>query len=287
MIRIGIIGSENSHATAFSEIFNNVGKYPDMRVVGIYGEDPAESKKIFDKCSLEFIARDARDMLGRVDAVMVTSRDGSLHARYARPFLEAGLPAFIDKPFTSDGPEAAALLDLARESGSPVMGGSSVKLTPDVQAIKARARAMREGGKLIGGHAWAPVNMVNPYGNFYFYSAHLVENALAIFGYAPARVSAIARAKGVFAVLEYEDVCVHLSFLEGNYRYGVTLLSDEVETRDISLDGCYEIEVSHFAHMLRTGQSPQTREELAAPVFVLNAIERAYATGKAQETNFS
>ena len=41
-------------------------------------------------------------------------RDGKYHAEYARPFLEAGLPAFIDKPFTSDPAGALALAKLAK-----------------------------------------------------------------------------------------------------------------------------------------------------------------------------
>ena len=37
MFKIGIIGSENSHAAAFSEIFNLSGTYDDVRVTGFYG----------------------------------------------------------------------------------------------------------------------------------------------------------------------------------------------------------------------------------------------------------
>ena len=42
MFRIGIIGSENSHAMAFAKIFNGLDpncetQYPDMRVVAVGG----------------------------------------------------------------------------------------------------------------------------------------------------------------------------------------------------------------------------------------------------------
>ena len=53
MFKIGIIGSENSHAMAFSEIFNLSGQYDDIRVVAVYGEESEASQKIADKCGVK------------------------------------------------------------------------------------------------------------------------------------------------------------------------------------------------------------------------------------------
>ena len=67
MRRIGIIGSENSHALAFARIINNTERYPDLRVVGIYGEEEAASRKVYEECGLDFLADGPRDFLGRLD----------------------------------------------------------------------------------------------------------------------------------------------------------------------------------------------------------------------------
>lgn len=284
MVRIGIIGSENSHALAFSQLINLSGKYPDLRVVAIYGEDAEASQRIFDECGLDFIATDGRDMLGRIDALMVTSRNGALHAGYARPYIEAGLPMFIDKPIANDGTEAYELLKLAKAKGVPIMGGSSVKFAPDTLALRDAAQKMAAEGKLMGGHVWAPVQMVNPYGDFYFYSSHLIETAMMIYGFSPKAVRAIRTDAGVSAILEYQDFAVQLSYLEQAYHYGGTVLGkDQAVTREISLEGCYDGEVEHFAQLVRTGKMPQPIEALAIPIFALNAIERAYETGLPQE----
>lgn len=283
MIRVGIIGSENSHAMAFSKIMNTTDQYPDLRVVAVYGEDAQASRKIQEACEVPLLAESAHAMLGQVDAVMVTSRNGALHPGYAQPFLEAGIPAFIDKPIANDGGAAWALLRLARDKGVPVMGGSSVKFTADALALRSEAQAMAVSDALLGGHMWAPVSMENEYGGFYFYAAHLVETAMRVFGYDVQAVQAVRKPRGVDAMLEYAGYAVHLSFLDGVYHYGGTVLGAQgAITHEISLDGCYDVEMAHFAEMLQSGKMPQPIEEMALPVFVLNALEAAYTTGEAK-----
>ena len=199
MIRIGIIGTGNSHAMGFAKLINVSGRYPQLKVVSLYGEDPQASLKIQQECGVETIAPNPQAMLGQIDALMVTSRDGALHAKYAAPFRKAGIPAFIDKPFTRDCAEARELVSLAEASGAKIMGGSGVKFVPDVLAL----REFAQQNAPIGGHVWAPVSMENEYGNFYFYCAHLVESCMMIFGYDPVSVSAHRNAKGVSAVVRY------------------------------------------------------------------------------------
>ena len=120
MFRVGILGTENSHAMAFAKILNGLdeqfaGQFDDFRVVAVGGIDPEASKKVADTCGIDLIVDKPEEMLGLVDAVMITCRDGKYHAPYARPFIEAGIPAFIDKPFTSNPAEAVALVKLAKE----------------------------------------------------------------------------------------------------------------------------------------------------------------------------
>ena len=281
MFKVGIIGSENSHALAFSKLFNLSGDYPDIQVTCVWGEDDQASQTIAKECGVAVTRPD--DMLRQVDAVMVTSRNGALHPGYAFPFIEAGKPAFVDKPIANDGSEAEKLIHTAFEKDVPVMGGSSLKLVDGTLEMKDFARVQREKGELAGGYVFAPVNMDNPYGGFYFYSSHLVETALTIFGYDPVSVTASRSKAGIAAILNYDGFDVTLSFTDGMYRYGATAIAKEsVRMREITLEDAYAREGKEFADMLRTGRIPQSEREIVLPIYVLNAIEKSFETGLKQ-----
>ena len=283
MFRVGILGSENSHAMAFSQIFNGfntafTGEFEDIRVVGTFGTDDASNQALVEKAGVEFIADSPRDLLGRVDAVMVTARNGIYHAEYARPFIEAGLPAFIDKPFTSDGEEALALARLAKDKNVPLVGGSSLKCCMETQRLAAFAAKNRD--TLISGSVYAPVSMHNEYGDFYFYSSHLTEISLMVFGYDPQWVLAEANDRGVTALVHYENYNITNHFDEGMYDYyGTVVTKAGLRSQSISLDDAYGNECRNFAKMLRTGKMHETYEQLVQPVFYLNALDASMKSG--------
>jgi len=280
MFRVGIIGSENSHAMAFSEIFNlnNKEQYPDIQVVAIYGEDQAVSEAVRDKCGTVIMTPE--EMLGNVDAVMVTSRDGALHAKYARPFIEAGIPAFVDKPLTREVEDAVELMRLAKEKGVPIVGGSSLKYPEDLQGLKA----VVEQGELRGADLAAPVSLVNDYGGFFFYAAHLVEMTMAIFGSNPQKVTAYRTKDAVTATVRFDGFDVTNHFNEGNYHYSATIYTkDQTVFKELDVSKIYQHECDAFVRMLRTGEMEQTYEELVMPVAYIAAIEKAYETGEEQK----
>ena len=234
------------------------------------------------ECGVELYAKSPEEMLGHVDAVMITSRDGALHAGYAAPFIKQGLPAFIDKPFTRSVAEAEDLFGLCKKHSARIMGGSSVKLVEGVLSL-AHAAADPENGRRIGGSIWAPVNMHNPYGNFWFYAAHLVEMCLRIFGM-PEKVQAFRSGDDVTCIARYSDCDVTLHFTEGAYSYGGTVLMEKTAlTHSIDISDCYALEAEEFAQLVRGGKMPETYEQMIRPVRVMEAIVRSLDSGTMEE----
>ncbi|GHU75805.1 hypothetical protein AGMMS49992_20450 [Clostridia bacterium] len=284
-IRIGIFGAENSHAAAFCKMFNDPAQadlFPGFKVTAIGGEDRNAVNKLTDEWDIPIVAAHTSGMVGKIDAAMITSRNGALHLGYAKPIIEAGLPLFIDKPITNDAVEARMIIDLAKKHAVPIVGGSSVKLTQGVKGAADYARQL--GNAVLGGVVYAPVSMENEYGGFYFYSAHLVETALAVFGFDPVSVTAHKNEHGVSCILHYPVYDVQLVFMQGMYHYGVTVYDAKSGAKHfaISLDDCYECEARNFESAVKCGLMHASYEELIQNVYVLNAIHDSYTSGKPQ-----
>ncbi len=290
MFRIGIIGAENSHAAAFTKIYNTANAdgnfdYPDIKVVTVGGNYPDKNAELAAKYNLT-VADTLEDMFGKIDALMVTARDGKYHAAFASPFIEAGLPVFIDKPFTTDPAGALELVRLAKRKNVPLCGGSSVKYAPNVLALRDFVRA----SEIHGGSVAAPLNMVNEYSGFWFYSSHLTEIMLNIFGYNPLSVMALVNKNDVTVIAKYENYSVSNHFNDGCKSYFAAAYGkSSTDARMINIESCYKSECDVFANMLRTGKMDQSYAELIAPVYYIDAVKRSYESDmpvKLQPINF-
>ena len=281
MYRIGIIGTENSHAGAFINVFKSDPAYSDIKVVCVGGAYQDASEKLKEKYGVEII-NEPEKMIGKIDAAMITCRDGKFHAEYAEKFIKADIPVFIDKPFTVDGEQAVKLITLAKNKGVPIVGGSSLKSAYDVLFLENAVNTDKKGVK--GGTVVAPVSMHNDYSGFYFYSSHLAEICLKVFGYDPVAVTARLCNDNVVAMLEYTDFTVSLQFVENCDCYFCQVLTSKgVYSRNIELTFIYRHECDEFAEMLRHGTMKYSYEQLVKPVFLLNAIEESYTSGKRVE----
>jgi hypothetical protein len=97
------------------------------------------SKKAMEKLGVPLVDRPA-DMTGKVDGVLVESQKGGVHWERARPFLEAGLPCFVDKPFTCSVADAKKIVALAAKKKVGVFSSSALRYAPELTAsLKGRA----------------------------------------------------------------------------------------------------------------------------------------------------
>jgi predicted dehydrogenase len=92
-------------------------------------------------------AYDARDLMGQVDAVTVAVPT-AIHRDIALPFLEAGVPALIEKPLARTIFEADALIAAAARAGAVLAVGHTERFNPAV----AVARPMLTDPRFIEVH---------------------------------------------------------------------------------------------------------------------------------------
>lgn len=283
MIRIGIVGSDNSHADRFSELVNLDDRSPHLdgaRVDYIYGRDAARTQEVATNNRIPHIVADPREMLGHVDAVMVVFRHGGLHAEHARPFIEAGIPVFVDKPFTIDPAEAQALIDLAQARKAPITSYSTVRWASHTGRFRAR---MGELGGVPAALYTSPADRQSGYGGLAFYGVHAVELMHALHGIGVQAIRAVEHGNGCIAVAaQYaRGPLVTLQLLKDTAvrfemtAYGVT----EVVHEPLDMSDSYLNGMQAFLDMVRTGQPPLPYEEMVETVRVVDAIERSIVAG--------
>jgi len=78
---------------------------------------------------------DAGQLDGQIDAVTIAVPT-ELHARIARPFLEAGIPALVEKPIARTIEEADAMIAAAAGRGAVLAVGHTERFNPAVAAAR-------------------------------------------------------------------------------------------------------------------------------------------------------
>lgn len=137
-LRLGILGMSegNGHPYSWSAIFNgfdksemsrcpfpvildylNKQRFPNdflsnmAEVTHIWTQDRQISEAVARASRIKQICDTKEEMIGSIDALLLARDDAENHFRHAIPFLKAGLPVYIDKPFALSVKEAHKLWD--------------------------------------------------------------------------------------------------------------------------------------------------------------------------------
>lgn len=203
MIRLGMLDFDTSHAVEFTKRLNRKGVKNDQFVDGaeVVLACPGESKmsperipgyvEEMKKLGVPLVDKPT-DLIGKVDGMLIESLEGGVHLERARPFLEAGLPCFIDKPFTCSASDARKIAALSEKHKAPVFSSSSLRYAPELVAFNDDAKK----GKVLGvvSHGTSPYFEGKPGDvarnpGLFHYGIHAVEVLYAVMGPGCARVS--------------------------------------------------------------------------------------------------
>ena len=285
MYKLAILGCENSHAWGFMTAIA-VDKTADVEVVGAYTEYPARAEA-FHKDFGVYMMQSYDELVGQVDGILITARDGKNHYKYAKPYIESGIPMFIDKPITNTEEDAKAFMQALKAHNVKVSGGSSIPLMDMVANLK---KGLQENkyGKVYSAFLRAPVYMNSEYGGFFFYAQHLVQMATNLFGCFPQAVKAYQNGDSYVCVLRYEDKDIVLNFIEGNNVYYASVSAEKgvISEKGTASDALYAIEFMEYYKVLSGGEQELSYEEFFAPVYIMNAIVRSLESGKEETIRY-
>lgn len=189
-LRLGLIGCDTSHVTAFTESFNNKESkdhVPGGKVVAAFkGGSPdlpssatrvdGYAKTLREKYGVVFYDT-IEELCANVDAVLLESVDGRPHLAQARPVIAARKPLFIDKPMAASLADVREIFRLAREAGVPVWSSSSLRYGRNTQAV-------RQGriGKVRSAETLSPCEVEPHHPELFWYGIHGVEALYTVMG---------------------------------------------------------------------------------------------------------
>ena len=278
MYKIVILGCENSHANNFLRLIAE-GHYPEIEVIGIYSNEPEAVQKLHDTYGTPIMA-DFADAVGQVDGVMITARHGDNHYKYAKPYMEAGIPMFIDKPITCTEEEAVTFMREARARGIRLCGGSTCAALAETLALAEDVRTEAQG-KVRGGAVVSPYQPNSPYGGFTFYAQHLIEIMTTVFGEGVECVRVDEREGAMTFTARYADYSVQATYLSGVGYYSVSLYGAKAVRNEILhfTSDSFRHEMNDMLDLLYGEPMKKSYESFIHPVFVMNALMRAKQSG--------
>lgn len=276
-LRIGILGftEGNGHPYSWSAMFNNYNK-EEMETCGFpviprYLEKQPEETfgipgaRITCVCctgfagreEAEHIARAAliptvydrpEEMIGHVDAVIVATDDGNEHVDRCRPFVEAGIPMFIDKPLVNTEEDLRTFLKW-RAEGAHFISSSCMRYSKDQEPY------------YVNHHELGPIKYIcSPMAKKYeTYGIHALERMYPLLGEGFLSVRNTGTKEKTVVHIKHKSGCdVNIIQSYDMATMGMMVLGTHQAKLFSGGDSYYSFkkQLDVFVHWLRTGQEP-------------------------------
>ena len=187
--RIGIIGLDTSHSTAFTNLLNSTetDEFKNYKIVAAYpyGSRTIESSsnripgyiEEVKKKNVE-IVDSIQDLLKKTDVILLETNDGRLHLEQSIPVFKAGKRVFIDKPISASLVDAISIFEAAKEMKTPFFSASSLRYMSNIEKILKEDAV----GKVLGTDVYSPCTLEATHPDLYWYGIHGVEPLFTVMG---------------------------------------------------------------------------------------------------------
>ncbi len=164
LLRIGVMAlGDNSHMNyeIWAPMINPIGtpRWPYGRTTGMkithcWDSRPEISDRFAKKYGCEAV-KTYDGMVGKVDGMIFAGfNECAWWPQLTRPYLEAGIPCYINRPFAYSMKDAKAMVDIARANNAPILCTDERESIQ--QAVIARGKVrqlLSEKKKIIGAHS--------------------------------------------------------------------------------------------------------------------------------------
>ncbi|MAG35707.1 MAG: oxidoreductase [Dehalococcoidia bacterium] len=292
-IRLGLVDCDTSHCVAFTQRLNHLDVdeaqwVAGAEVVAAYPGTSAMSPERIPGFTQQLrdygitIVEAATDLIGQVDAVLIHSLQGSVHVERAQPFLEAGIPLFVDKPLASSVADARTLLAEAQRRKLLLWSSSSLRFAPEVQDIQARAD---EIGPVTGVSAHGPASQHPGNPGLFHYAVHTVHLMYQLMGLGCETVRLASNADTDVAVGRWSDgrFGVVRGLRRGATPFGVTVFGEKkVATTAVGTTDIYSALLRRVVAAFESGKAPLEPADMLEAVAFQEAALQSMDQGGAE-----
>ncbi len=278
MLKIGIIGMSegNAHPSSWSAIINGefdgneisklgfpaVANYlqankatlglPYAKVTHVLTQNKELSERIARSGAIENIVKTPQEMMAAVDAVILGRDDAANHREMAKPFIDADIPIFIDKPLC-DNQEDLDYFAAEIAKGKFIMSCSSMRYASECMMAKTELSSL---GKIelitaVGKKDWLK------------YGVHMLEAIFSIMDDPkPLSVINVGKENASIVKIEFEgglQATVHL-FMDISGTFQLSLYGQQ-NWKQVDIKNSYAMFRDNIIEFIRSVQEGKPRIE--------------------------
>ena len=288
VIRLGIIGLDTSHSTAFTRLLNDPScadpQAAEFEVVIAYpyGTQTIESaSKRIPKYIEEVqkygvkIAGSIDELIAGCDCVLLETNDGRLHLEQAIPVFKSGKKVYIDKPLGSTLGETIAIYQVAEKYGAKTFSTSAIRFASEAQKLRSGAY-----GKVKGADIYSPHHFEPTHPDFGYYGIHGVEGLFTVMGTGCQEVVRMHTDEGDIVVGKWNDgrLGTFRAISTGPNVYGGTALTEKGTVQTGKYEG-YKPLLYQILDFFKTGNVPVSPEETIEMFTFMKASNMSVANG--------
>lgn len=276
-LRVGIVGTDGSHAVEFTRILNTTPALGARVVAAVKGGSPdmprsatrveTFAERLRSQWQVELVP-DIGTLCARVDGVLLVSVDGRQHLAQAREIIQQRKPLFIDKPMADTVAEAREIARLAQEAEVLVWSSSSLRFSPEIVQLAGTAplRAV----------VWGPNTVEERFGlDLSYEGIHAVEILFRLFGRGFADVRRVSGQGQDVLVARWRDgrqASVHVG--SGLPFGAMAQQGREWAATPARVSSGYESLLEAVVRSFRTGRAPVPLDETLELLQFLEAARR-------------
>lgn len=266
-IRLGIIGLDTSHSPSYAKLINetDTSSLEGLRVVAAYpyGNPDLNTGERIPKFTREVrtmgieIVDSIDELLERVDAVMLETRDGRMHLEQALPVLKADKPLYIDAPLAGSLSEVVAIYEASERYNTPVFTAEPLRFSPKTQTI-----AKGKAGKVVGADTYSPAPTHSTHPDLFWYGGHGVAMLYTVMGTGCETVQRIHTDGTDIVVCTWEGnrIGIYRGIRKGKSGYGGTAFGTEGIANLGGFKGYLPL-VLKIGSFFQTGEPPVSAKE--------------------------